>query len=47
VALIWKIIFTYPGGQAKRGSQKVYKKECLENPMFKHYREKLDANFED
>jgi hypothetical protein len=43
VALIWKIIATYPGEQAKRGSRKVYKKECLENPIFKYYREKLDT----
>ncbi|MCM3800233.1 hypothetical protein M4A92_16810, partial [Caldibacillus thermoamylovorans] len=41
--LIWKIIATYPGEQAKRGSRKVYKKECLENPIFKYYREKLDT----
>jgi len=45
VALIWKIIATYPGEQAKRGSRKVYKKECLENPIFKYYREKLDTYF--
>lgn len=43
MALIWKIIATYPGEQAKRGSRKVYKKECLENPIFKYYREKLDT----
>ena len=43
MALIWKIIATYLGEQAKRGSRKVYKKECLENPIFKYYREKLDT----
>lgn len=43
MSLIWKIIATYPGEQAKRGSRKVYKKECLENPIFKYYREKLDT----